>query len=58
MKAISTFLVSAFVLAAAASSAASDQTRFEALIRKYVPQYTDQFSAFAPRVASSVSRAG
>ena len=51
MKAISTLLVSAFVLAAAASSHASDQTRFEALARKYLPQYGEQFSAFTPKVA-------
>lgn len=51
MKAISTFLVSAFVLTAAASSRASDETKFEALVRKYVPQYTDQFSVFTPKVA-------
>ena len=48
MKAISMLLVSGFVLVAAASSKASDETKFDAMIRKYVPEFTEQFVAFRP----------
>lgn len=39
------------MLAAAAPCHASDQTRFDALVRKYVPDYYDQFTSFAPKTA-------
>ena len=50
MKAIATILVSsALLLAAAGPSWASDQTRFAALIRKFLPDYTAQYGTFAPK---------
>jgi hypothetical protein len=50
MKTIATVLASvALMLAAAAPCHASDQTRFAALVRKYVPDYGDQFISFAPK---------
>ena len=50
MKTIATILgSSALLLAAAVPSWASDQTRFEALIRKFLPDYTAQYGTFAPK---------
>ena len=52
MRTVATALLSAaLMLAAAVPCRASDETRFAGLIRKYVPQYGDQFTAFAPKTA-------
>lgn len=52
MKTFTTVLASAtLVLAAAVPGQASDQARFNSLVRKYVPEYNAQFTSFAPKTA-------
>lgn len=46
-----TIVTALLILVAAVSAQASDQTRFEALIRKTIPRYVDQFTTFAPKTA-------
>lgn len=50
MKTIASILVSAvLILAAAAPSWASDETRFQALVSQYLPRVDNSYLTFAPK---------